>query len=118
MPRRKAILRLVLFMVRSVHQTERLPSNLTPGPKIRVHFTAAEVPRQRATLYTYTILYPMTREGQPARRQPCRRIGSLWTTQRVAEVTKSFVGKGSRRDSKRRSRQRFAETVDGKHRAL
>jgi hypothetical protein len=77
---------------------------------------ASEIPRQRATLYTYTILYPMTREGQPARRQPCRYIGSPWTTQRDAEVTKAFVGKGLRHDSKRRSR--FAETVDGKHRAL
>jgi hypothetical protein len=35
-----SIRRLVFFViVRSVYQTERPFSNLTPGPKIRVHFT-------------------------------------------------------------------------------
>jgi hypothetical protein len=36
-----SIRRLVFFViVRSVYQTERPFSNLTPGPKIRVHFTS------------------------------------------------------------------------------
>jgi hypothetical protein len=35
-----SIRRLVFFViVRSVYQTERPFSNLTPGPKIRVHFS-------------------------------------------------------------------------------
>ena len=36
-----SIRRLVFFViVRSVYQTERPFSNLTPGPKIRVHFSS------------------------------------------------------------------------------